>query len=81
MDHRPQYSYGDIATAIALLSDLQIIAMAWSAAAGGWLLAEAVPVAVRAALEALSMTRTARLRSEGVGLVEAWGLDSPPADQ
>jgi hypothetical protein len=55
--------------------------MAWSAAAGGWLLAEAVPVAVRAALEALSMTRTARLRSERVGLVEAWGLDSPPADQ
>lgn len=70
-----------MATAIALLSDLQNIAMAWSAAAGGWLLAEGLPIAVRATLEALSIARTARLRSERNGLVEAWGLESPPADQ
>jgi hypothetical protein len=70
-----------MATAAALLGDFQILATAWSAAAGGWLLAEAVPIAVRAALEALSITRASRLRSERAGLVEAWGLESPPADQ
>jgi len=70
-----------IATATALLCDFQVLATAWSAAAGGWLLAEAVPIAVRAALEALSMPRASRLRSERVELVEAWGLESPPADQ
>ena len=47
----------------------------------GWLLAEAMPIAVRAALEALSITRAARLRAERARLVEAWGLESPPADQ
>ena len=70
-----------IATATALLGDFQILATAWSAAAGGWLLAEGVPIAVRAALEALSITRASRLRSERAGLAEAWGLELPPADQ
>ena len=56
-------------------------ATAWSAAAGGWLLAEVMPIAVRAALEALSIARAARLRAERSKLVEAWGLESPPADQ
>ena len=70
-----------IATATALLGDFQILATAWSAAAGGWLLAEAMPIAVRAALEALSIARAARLRAERVRLVEAWGLEPPAADQ
>ena len=74
----------NMATATALLGDFQILATAWSAAAGGWLLAEAVPIAVRAALEAMSIARAVRLRSERVRLVEAWGLNSlnsAPADQ
>jgi hypothetical protein len=78
---RTLWTTGHSATATALLCDFQVLATAWSAAAGGWLLAEAVPIAVRAALEALSMTRASRLRSERVELVEAWGLESPPADQ
>ena len=69
-----------MATASALLN-LQVVATAWSAAAGGWLLAEATPIAVRAALEALSAVRAGRLRAERTGLVEAWGLEAPPDAQ
>src|SRR6185503_18887582 len=37
-----------IATASALLGNLQVIGKAWSAAAAGWLLAEVLPIGVRA---------------------------------
>jgi len=61
--------------AVALLSTLHVVATAWIAAAGGWLLAEAAPVAVRATLEALSMSRTARLKALRARLAAEWGLD------
>jgi hypothetical protein len=48
--------------------------VAWIAAAAGWLLAELAPVAVRAALEVLSISRQARLRAARAVLVEDWGL-------
>lgn len=67
-----------MATVAALLSDLRVFGTAWSAAAAGWLLAEVLPIAVRAVLEALSIARAARLRSERARLVEAWGLGAPP---
>ena len=70
-----------IATATALLGNLRIVGMAWSAAAGGWLLAEITPIAVRAALEGLGMARAARLRAERAKLVETWGLETLPGDQ
>jgi hypothetical protein len=70
-----------MATATALLGNVHILATAWSAAAAGWLLAEATPLAVRAALEALSIARAARLRAERARLVETWGLGAPPVDQ
>jgi hypothetical protein len=70
-----------MATAGALLGNLQIVGTAWSAAAAGWLLAEVTPIAVRAGLEALSIARAARLRAERARLVEAWGLESPPDNQ
>ena len=70
-----------MATATALLSDPHTVGIAWSAAAAGRLLAEATPIAVRAALEALSTARTARLRAQRTGLVEAWGLEPPPDGQ
>ena len=70
-----------MATATALLGNLRIVGTAWSAAAGGWLLAEIAPIAVRAALEALSIARAARLRAERARLVEAWGLETPHGDQ
>ena len=52
-----------MATATALLGDVRNVGTAWSAAAGGWLLAEAAPVATRVALEAISIARSAKLRA------------------
>ncbi|HME21366.1 MAG TPA: hypothetical protein VKI44_08445 [Acetobacteraceae bacterium] len=70
-----------MAAATALLGNVQVVGTTWSAAAGGWLLAEVAPIAVRAILEALSIARGARLRAERAKLVEAWGLEAPPDDQ
>jgi hypothetical protein len=67
-----------LAIASALLGNLQVLGTAWSAAAGGWLLAEIMPLAVRAVLEALSIARTSRLQAERARLIEAWGLS--PSD-
>jgi hypothetical protein len=70
-----------MATATALLGNLQLLGTAWSAAAAGWLLAEMTPIAVRAGLEALDIAHAARLRAERAKLVEAWGLEASPEDQ
>jgi hypothetical protein len=67
--------------AAALLGNLQVLGTAWAAAAAGWLLVEAAPVAVRATLEALSISRAARLRVLRSKLVEEWQLDSVGGDQ
>ncbi len=66
--------------AAALLGDLHVLGTAWAAAAAGWLLAEVAPVAVRATLEALSISRTARLRTMRTRLAEEWRLDSVDGD-
>jgi membrane-associated phospholipid phosphatase len=65
--------------AAALLGDLHVLGIA-AAAAAGWLLAEAAPVAVRATLEALTISRTARLRALRSRLSEEWRLDPPAAE-
>jgi hypothetical protein len=70
-----------MATATALLANVQVLGLAWSAAAAGWLLAEATPIAVRVVLEALAVTRTARLRAERSRLAAAWGAEAIPDDQ
>ena len=69
-----------IATAMALLSNVRVVGMAWGAAAAGWLLAEIIPIGVRAALEGVSVARASRLNAERAKLVETWGLDSPQDD-
>jgi apolipoprotein N-acyltransferase len=69
-----------ISAAVALMGDLQVVATAWVAAAGGWLLAEAAPIAVRATLDLLSSSRAARLRGLRAHLASEWGLD-PTGDQ
>ena len=72
----------NLTTASALLGNFRVIATAWTAAAAGWLLAELTPLAVRAVLETLAITRTARLQADRDRLVEDWGLDTPAeADQ
>ena len=58
----------------ALATDLDNFLLAWGMAAIGWLLAELAPVAVRAALEASSVTRAARLRAERVKYEAEWGF-------
>jgi hypothetical protein len=51
-----------------------------SAAAVGWLLAEIIPIGVRATLEGLSVARASRLNAERAKLVEIWGLNAPQDD-
>jgi hypothetical protein len=58
-----------------LVGSLDVVATAWSAAAAGWLLAQILPIAMRTVLEALGMTRSARLRAERTRLIADWGLD------
>jgi len=69
-----------IATAMALLSNIRVVGLAWSAAAVGWLLAEIIPIGVRATLEGVSVARASRLNAERAKLVETWGLDAPQDD-
>jgi hypothetical protein len=61
--------------AVALLGSLHVLGTAWAAAAAGWLLAEVAPVAVRATLEALSISRAGRLRASRARLADEWGLE------
>jgi hypothetical protein len=69
------------ATAIAIITDPTTIGMAWSAAAAGWLLTQVAPLAVRAALEAVALARSTRLRAARSRIAEAWGLDEASNDE
>ena len=60
--------------AMLLASDPDNLMLAWGAAATGWLLVELTPVAVRAALEAMALSRTARLNAERARYEAAWGF-------
>jgi len=51
----------------------------WSVAAAGWLLAEMLPVLVRAVLEMNSAARAARLRVARDQLTESWSVVDPRA--
>jgi hypothetical protein len=64
-----------VETSVMMLGDLGNIGTAWSAAAGGWLLAELLPVIVRVALEAASLARATRLRAARARLAEDWDAD------
>jgi hypothetical protein len=70
-----------MSNASALLGDMHILGMAWSAAAAGWLMAELAPIAVRAVLDVLSVARVARLRAERTRLAQEWGLGPTDGDQ
>ena len=63
--------------AAALAGNARVVGLAWCAAAAGWLLAEILPIGVRAVLETLSIARAATLRAERAKLTEAWGLEEP----
>ena len=63
--------------AITLACDIEVVALAWSAAAAGWLLAELLPVGVRMVLELASHSRIAALGLTRQRLEAEWGF--PPA--
>jgi len=65
-----------MAGATALAGNARVVVIAWSAAAAGWLLVEFAPIMVRVVLEALSISRAARLRTERALLAEDWGLEA-----
>jgi hypothetical protein len=62
---------------LSILGDIRSIGTAWSAAAAGWLMAELLPIGVRAVLEATCLARAAHLRAARAKLVEEWGVEPP----
>lgn len=71
-----------LATALALAADMDVVGLAWLAAAGGWLLTEIAPVLVRAVLEAMAIARTTALRAQRARHAAEWdfGTDIAPPD-
>jgi hypothetical protein len=68
-------------TAMTIVTDPAVLLIAWSAAAAGWLLTQLAPLAVRAALEAVALARSTRLRAARARVAEAWGLDGASSDK
>ena len=64
----------------SLVADLHAITLTWSAAAGGWLLTQVIPVAVGMVLGTTADRRSTELQEARARLMEEWGL-APPADQ
>jgi hypothetical protein len=62
--------------ATAIVADPMAVGAAWSAAAGGWLLAELMPLLVRIGLEASSRVQTIRLKAELAELAKEWTDDA-----
>jgi hypothetical protein len=67
------------AHALALAGDIRVIATAWSAQAGGWLVAELLPLLIAAGFKAASATQAARLRAARARYEAEWEI-SPPAN-
>ena len=65
----------DSGSGFATLGDPVVFGPAWAASAGGWLLAQLLPIGIRGILEAASLSQAARLRAERERLVKAWGLE------
>lgn len=69
---------GDLmSVSLGLLSQPRVLAMAWGAAAGAWVLIEVVPVILGLAFDARSRAASARLQTQRERLLENWpGLSS-----
>jgi hypothetical protein len=68
-----------IETSLSLLSEIAVPALAWSAQGAGWLLAQAIPLLVRVALEGQTKVEMAHLRGQRRKIADEWGVP-PPAD-
>ena len=69
-----------LALALTLAGDPAVTGLAYALAGFGWLLSEVGPLLLRAAMEAQSAARAARLRADRRRVSEAWSLaaDPPP---
>jgi hypothetical protein len=64
-----------LGAARGLATDPHLLTVAWCAGGAGWLLTELAPLGARAALEAASRARTARLKAERSRLLALWGWE------
>jgi hypothetical protein len=69
-----------VGAAIAIASDPLVLAVAWGAAAAGWLMTQLMPLLVRMVLEAASLAHATRIRALRGRLVGDWGLDQADGD-
>ena len=61
-----------IDTTIMLISDLRVLAIAWSAQAGAWLTTQLLPLGIGALLEAETRITLARLQARQQELMSEW---------
>jgi len=66
-------------TALDIAGDSTVLATAWAAQGGAWLLCELTPLIITLSIEAVSRSRAARLRAARAAYEEQWGL--PPEGQ
>lgn len=64
----------DWTTCLDLLGELRLVGICWGAQAGGWLLAEGIPMVSRLVLETRVRARIARLAEARERLQVEWGL-------
>ncbi len=70
---RRLWGAGDtIGASLRLLGEPRVLAIAWGAAAGAWVLTELTPAAVGLVLDAAGRSRAARLRARRERLLQDW---------
>ncbi len=65
-----------VETALVLATDSRTAGIAWAACGGGWLLAQVLPIAMRLAIDSVSLARQARLRAMRNRCAAEWGFDN-----
>lgn len=65
---------GGVAHGFAIAFTPRLLALAWSAAAGGWLLTEVLPLFIQLGLDAGSLARQRALKAERARHLEEWDM-------
>jgi hypothetical protein len=60
---------------LSALASVQVVAITWSASAGGWLLTQIIPLIAGFVLDAAASARIAHLKEKREALIREWGLD------
>ena len=69
------------AQALALAGDVQVLGLAWAAQAGGWLVAEILPLFIAIGLNTAAAAQTLRLRHERRRYAAEWDLPDISPDE